>query len=242
MFGTRKKFRGSVLAGTRPAAILGLCVVVLLAGCASSGRIDNPVERKVTWFSYLDGSDIRTSCGAGSLARYRLVYNASYEDQVRAYDITDDGTGGAYLVARVSRPVDLSEFSLNDALGPWRWAEAPARLSPAEFAAFRESLAASGFDAGAPVGLRLPSPAYYWVASGCQGGAFHFNAWLYPDSDFARLAFIDPLLRHDGTGIGVNPPREVPTALLSEQGRPDDHDEQRFTLTVREHGFGLPAL
>lgn len=230
------------MTGPRRIAAVCLGLAVALGGCASSGRIGNPVERKLTWFSYLDGSDIRTSCGEGALDRYRLVYNASYEEQVRSYEVTADGAGGAWLVARVSKPVDLSEFSLPDVLGPWRWAEAPARLSPAAFADLRQRLAASGFAAGAPVGLRLASPAFYWVASGCQDGVFHFNAWLYPQTDFARLAFVETLFASDGTGIAVNPPRVVPTALLQEQGRQEDFDEQRFTLTVRERGFGLPAL
>jgi hypothetical protein len=241
---TKKAFRRSPLASCTKFLGLAVLVAAVAGGCAYRGRIDNPVERKLSWFSYLDGSDIRTSCGEGSLDRYRLVYNASYEEQVRSYEVTADGAGGAYLVARVSRTMDLTEFSLSDPLGPWRWAEAPARLSPEDFAALRSRLAESGFADGAPVGLSLPSPSFYWVASGCQGGVFHFNAWAHPQTDFAQLTFIETLLAHDGTGVGVNPPRVVPTARLQEQGRQDDFTQQRFTLTVREHGFGrlLPPL
>jgi hypothetical protein len=231
------------LAGPGGLVLLSLCIAAVLAGCASRGRIDNPVERKVTWFSYLDGSDIRTSCGEGSLDRYRLVYNASYEEQVRAYEVTADGAGGAYLVARVKQPVDLSEFSFGDVLGPWRWAKASAQFAPAAFKEFRTRLAASGFGAGAPVGLRLPSPAFYWVASGCQDGVFHFAAWLHPQTDLTQLPFTTALFANDGTGIAISPPRVVPAAqLLSERGHPRDFDEQRFALTVHEHGFDLPAF
>ena len=76
------------------------CITILLAGCTYRGDIDNPAVRKVSWFSYLDGTDIRTACAEGAPDSYRLVYNGRYEEQLRSYEITADGAGGAYLVAR----------------------------------------------------------------------------------------------------------------------------------------------
>jgi hypothetical protein len=175
-----KFFVGSRLRAMGALAAVGLMVAAALGGCASRGRLDNPVERRLTWFSYADGSDIRTSCATGTLDRYRLVYNASYAEQVRAYDVVADGAGGAWLKAHASRPVDLSIFSARDLAGPWRWPSAEARLSPEAFADFRARLERSGFTAGAPVGLSLHSAGFYWVASGCQDGVFHFTAWSFP--------------------------------------------------------------
>lgn len=240
----KKSFTRRGLARWAGYAAVVLIVGGLLAGCASRGRIDDPVERKLSWFSYLDGSDIRTSCAEGALDRYRLVYNASYEEQVRSYEVVADGSGGAWLKAQASRPVNVSRLSGGDPFGPWRWPSAETRLSPEAFAEFRRRLVASGFTAGAPVGLNLHSAGFYWVASGCHDGVFHFTAWAYPQTDFAQLPFIETLFAHDATGVPVNPPRVVPGARLQERGRQDDFREQRFTLTVREHGFGrlLPPL
>ena len=83
-------------------------IMLLSIGCTYRGETDNPVVRRATWFSYLDGTDLRTACGEGASDRFRLVYNARYEQQVRSYEITADGTGGAYLVARARGPERLA--------------------------------------------------------------------------------------------------------------------------------------
>src|SRR5262245_6550826 len=89
-----------------------ICMGVLLAACAYRGDIDNPIIRKLSWFSYLDGTDIRTTCADGAPDGYRLVYNGRYEEQVRSYEIFADGAGGAYLVARAKGPANVFEISL----------------------------------------------------------------------------------------------------------------------------------
>jgi hypothetical protein len=234
----------SNLRSCRGAALLAILATVGLSGCAYKGGIDQPVKRKLSWFSYLEGQDIRASCGPGQRDRYRLVYNADYERQVRSYEVTEDGTGGAVLEARASRPVDLSQVRLNDLLAPWRWADATAVLSPADAAALRAAIDGSGFRDPAPVGLALYSAGFYWVASGCQDGQFHFNAWAWPGEAFERLSFPALLFAHDGTAVPVNPPHAIAGDPQQQRGRAEDRDEQRFTLTVRENGIGrlLPPL
>ena len=49
-----------------------------LLGCAYQGEIDNPLTVRVTWFSYLGGSDIAAACGPGARERYRIIYNGRY--------------------------------------------------------------------------------------------------------------------------------------------------------------------
>ena len=97
------------------------CITILLAGCTYRGDIDNPAVRKVSWFSYLDGTDIRTACVEGAPDSYRLVYNGRYEEQVRSYEITADGAGGAYLTARAKGRTNAFDVSFDDVLAPWRW-------------------------------------------------------------------------------------------------------------------------
>src|SRR5215813_10182543 len=96
-------------------------VIVLLAACSYRGDIDNPVVRKVSWFSYLDGTDIRVACTEGAQDRYRLVYNARYEEQLRSYEVVADGGGGAYLVARAKGRSNMFAISADDVFAPWRW-------------------------------------------------------------------------------------------------------------------------
>jgi len=213
--------------------------MVLLAGCTYRGDIDNPAVREASWFSYLDGTDIRTACVKGAPDSYRLVYNGRYEEQLRSYEITADGAGGAYLVARAKGRMNAFDVSLDDVLAPWRWKRSQTRLSPAEFRQFAALLEQSGQFAGAPVGLRLFSGDFYWVGSACRNGAFHYHAWAFSNDGFAQLRFADFLFKHDQTELAVNPPRKIPAGeFLGPQGRQEDQTQIRFWLQVRDNGLG----
>ena len=221
--------------------LAGICLALTLVGCAYRGSgIDRPVVRRVAWFSYLDGTDIRGICAAGTADHYRLVYNARYTEQIRSYEVVADGAGGAHLVARaLGGEGNLANVSLADLQAPWRWRQSTARLSPQDFASFRKKLLDGGFAAGAPVGLRLYSQEFYWLASGCMDGAFHFSAWTHPSARFAALRFPDFLFAHDKTGLAVNPPRPLRgDARFAEAGRPRQASEVRFQLLVGEQGLG----
>jgi hypothetical protein len=216
-----------------------MAVMLLSVGCTYRGETDNPVVRKATWFSFLDGTDIREACGEGAPDRFRLVYNGRYEQQVRSYEITADGAGGAYLVARARGRANAFDVSLDDVFAPWRWRRSEARLSPAALGQFVASLERSGQFAGAPVGLRLFSGDFYWVGSACRNGAFAYHAWLYSDDGFAGVRFADFLFAHDQTGVAVNPPRRIPAGeYLGPAGRQQDQTQIRFWLQVREDGLG----
>jgi len=215
------------------------CIAVLLAGCTYRGDIDNPAVRKVAWFSYLDGTDLRTACAEGVPDRYRLVYNGRYEEQLRSYEITADGAGGAYLVARAKGRANAFDISLDDVLAPWRWKRSQTRLSPAEFQQLVALLEQSGQFAGAPVGLRLFSGDFYWVGSACRKGAFHYHAWAFSNDGFAQVRFAEFLFKHDQTGLAVNPPLKIPASeFLGPQGRQEDQTQIRFWLQVHEDGLG----
>jgi hypothetical protein len=181
----------------------------------------------------------RTACAEGAADSYRLVYNGRYEEQLRSYEITADGAGGAHLVARAKAGANAFEVSFDDVLAAWRWRRSDAHLAPAEFQQFVTLLEESGQFAGAPVGLRLFSGDFYWVGSACQNGAFHYHAWAFSDDGFARVQFADFLLKHDQTGLAVNPPRKIPASeFLGPQGRTDEQIQIRFWLQVRDDGLG----
>jgi hypothetical protein len=214
-------------------------MAILLAGCSYRGDIDNPLVRKTSWFSYLDGTDIRAACAAGAPDRYRLVYNGRYEEQLRSYELTADGAGGAFLIARAKGRTNAFDISLDDVLAPWRWKRSQTRLSPAEFQRFVALLEQSGQFAGAPVGLRLFSGDFYWVSSACRNGTFHYHAWAFSNDGFSRVRFAEFLFKHDQTELAVNPPRQIPASeFLGPQGRQEDQTQIRFWLQVREDGLG----
>ena len=222
-----------------------------LAGCAYHGDsvtdIDNPGVRKFAWFSFLDGNDIREACaalGPKAPARYRLVYNGQYEEQLRVYEVDAAPSGGGNLHARAKGHTNLADWWIRDSadlLAPWRWRESRTALSTAEMAQFRKVLADSGYGSGAPQGLRLPSQDFYWVASGCEAGQFHFYAWRAKRGQLDAAKFQDFLLRHDGTGLAFRPPHVMDindSPYRPAGGKNGRNPSSNFTLQVRGEGIG----
>ena len=228
----------------------GLIVAGLLAGCASAGPTDDPLQRSLGWFSYLNGDDLRADCRPGAPERYRLIFNGVFIDQVRSYDLAVDPAGGGVLRAWARTEADISAMELRDILKPWRGRVATAELDPAAVESIRSALSESGAFDPAPRGLRLPSDSFYGTVTACPDGAFRFNAFLYPSERFARLVFPAVLLRHDRTGVPYNVPRSPETPPYGKLSFPpygesyeDGAAFNRFVLQVGDNGLtGLLRL
>lgn len=224
---------------------LAIAALAATGACTYGGGIDRPGIQKATWFSYLNGDDIRSSCAPGALPHYRMVYNGAYNEQIRSYEAVGDGAGGAYLTARVQtgRGIDLSRLSIANPQASGGWTAEHVRLTPDEMAELEAALGRSGAFGPAPDGLRLASEEFYWILVGCRDGQIYFNAWLYPSDGFAALAFPAVLLRHDATGIALNPPRKVAFIDRSSGGGLRESAAPRFDLHVGTGGLrGLRPL
>jgi len=234
----RLRFR-STAASHRIRIALAVLVAAALGACAYRGNIDQPITLKFTWFSYLNGDDIRAACTPGVRGLYRLVYNGSYDEQLRSYEVAVAPDGTAHYTARVMTGggIDVTRLSLRDLQAPGRWTVSRAVLGAQERAALEKALSDSGAFGPAPVGLRLGSEQFYWIFSGCRDGRFYFNAWRYPSPRYAALRFPDVLLRYDRTGIALNPPRETaPGEYVQRGGEPED-TVPRFTLEIGADGL-----
>ena len=229
--------------------VLAALALAGLGGCAGGG-ISNPIARKFNWFHYVDGESLRNNCRPGALDQYRFVYNANWDQQVRAYDLRasalNDGTGVLFTQVFGGYGSNVSSFSLTDPFAPARGSEGQVRLTPDQYRTIVQALDASGFGQPTPTGLRLDSWDYYWVVSACVNGRFHFNAWRYPSPGFEALKFPGPLFAFDGTGVPPNPPRPQNAA---EQFSQTEYPRSRsyggtpyaFQLIVGENGLaGLP--
>ncbi|WP_374311471.1 hypothetical protein [Dongia sp.] len=226
---------------------LTACAYHSAGNVGSGSSIDNPVERKFTWFSYLDAADIRNSCAAGGPDQYRLVYNGQYDHHVRTYEVTSAPT--RQIVARArGTSGDITQMGFNsfdELLGPWNFRRSQTALSEADWTKLRDLLHESGFAAGSQAGLRLHSQDFYWLAAGCEGGKFFFNAWADKPRalSLTHTKFLDFLLRHDGTGLAYVPPRPVTYMDKNEQSKGTDRDYSgAFVITVHEDGIGRAGL
>lgn len=248
------KFSHGRRAGFAKPPRLGLFLVglsLILSACAyqpSGGMgIDNPVERKFTWFSYLDAADIRNSCAAGGPDQLRIVYNAQFYDQVRAYDLLggDSPTMTARARGASGNLLNLQFDSFESMFGPWNFRQSQHALSAAEWAELNNLLRQSGYASTNQEGLRLHSQEFYWLVAGCEKGQFHFNAWAANarDTKLESIRFLDFLLRRDATGVGYRPPHAVTyREKRGDSGGNDRNFTGAFNITVHADGIGRAGL
>ncbi|WP_142848581.1 hypothetical protein [Telmatospirillum sp. J64-1] len=216
----------------------GVVLSALAAGCTYQPGMDDPVSRRVTWFTFVQGNDIRDACGAGQPDRYRVIYNGDYEEQVRVYEIGREGPRRLIQEVR-GGGVDLSEgWTTGDLMGPWRGTREVVELSDAQYATLISAFAESGMFAPPPVGLHLESERHFWTAAACHQGQYHFTAWLYPSERYERMTLDAALLALDVTGVAFRPPQATVPAWMRET--PQD-SRVLFTLTVGTNGLaGIP--
>lgn len=198
---------------SRLALMLGIAPAVL--GCAAAGPTDNPLLRSLSRDRYVGGDDIARACGPGQPARYRLFYNAIEDRQQRSYDITALPEGGGMLETQVIGPPVLNDprrgITVTDPIRPWRGETALYKLNPAELQQITAALQAAGFEQPVPEGLHLRGDSFFWTASACRDGRFHFHAWGYPSPEFDRMAepLLDVMLGFDKTGVAAQRPYAV---------------------------------
>lgn len=203
------------------AGLIVILAVMALAGCAyREGLGDNPITRSFSWFSYVNGDDIRSYCKGGGPDRYRIIYNGTAEEQVRTYDITvDQPAGAASLVSQYRGELDVSvAFPLSDPLKPWRAQKASRVISRGELRNLRDALRASGFDTPMPGGTRVHSWSFFWIAMACEGGRFTYNGWSYGTDRFKGVTLTEPLLAMDPHKVPFTRPHETETPKRDERG------------------------
>jgi hypothetical protein len=192
-----------------------IALVLPLAACAPTpGGLSDPIRRKAQWHATAGGEDLREACAAGSPSRWRLVYNASWDEQARVYDLERLPAGeGARMVATVVQgaPRVLQAY-LMQLRGQPTTRAAESRLSEPQLAALLRAIDDAGFARQPEDGMRLASWDFYWLASACVDGAWHLNAWRRGDPGFQRLVFDELLFALDQTGIEPNRPRAIDPA------------------------------
>jgi hypothetical protein len=213
-----------------------LLLLVVLASCAYRGGGEDPAVRKFSWFSMVNGDDIRGRCAdTAGYERYRIIYNAVYSEQVRVYELNRGPKDGHVLKAQITQPGNLAEgVDLADLMRPWRPKSGLAFLDDATFSKLVSQLDVSGLFKGAPKGLDLPSESFFWTAVGCRNGQVYFSAWKHPGPEFSAIAFDKLLFALDQSGVKVNPPRHPVSIFLPQRG---NSGPEPFLMTVGENGL-----
>lgn len=218
--------------------IVAAFLALFVAGCADTSRVDNPLLARFSWFQYLAGEDIKAACVADAPARYRFVYNAVFDEQVRTYDLVRT-EAGADLKSRVSNgEIRVLEFGFGASWRPETLKrQADATLDREAYLALIRQVEADGFGASPQEGLRLPSYDFYWAVSACAGGRFHFNVWRNETPGFAALRFPALLFAQDKTDIAPARPYAQTYAAHVDRLRFGSGRDQNFEMMVRDGGL-----
>lgn len=222
-------------------AIPALVMTLLLAGCAADGgQVGNPVYRPFQWFSYANGDDIREGCAPGRNARYRLIYNAIYDEQVRTYDILQLATSGAATqTTHVFRGTIGVDWLLGQVDGSRvrQGYESRVDISQSDLIAIEQALISSGFEQPAIRRQILHSDEFYWIAMVCREGNFKYYAWTEEYADIEQLPFRDVLATGDQTGAPFVEPHTPVVFGRSSRYYTSSAASTYFTLQVGDNGL-----
>jgi hypothetical protein len=224
-------------------ALTGLLLLLLLAGCAADGGTANPLVRPFQYFSYANGEDIRDRCRPGTASRYRLIFNALYEQQVRSYDIVQavNGRVGEQETRVFARGIGGEAEIGADGVKFKSDFHSVETITYHDLLDLDRALIDSGFEQPSREGLVLHSDEFYWIAMVCRDGVFKYNAWTKETSDIAGLPFLDVLLRGDSTGADVPPVKEPTMHIRGGRPRGGKYSDSLgyFSLQLDSNGLRL---
>jgi len=192
-------------------ALFGLFVAA--CGLPSERATETAVTRTFHWFRYVGGDDIRANCGRDGRTRIRAVYNALWEEQVRAYDISLAPDGTAAMTVRViSGQGVVANFEISDVTditGPWN-AKVGQRVLTRDDTGELLGLMQQADAFGPPrAGQRLPDNDFWWTVASCRNGAWGFQAYHFPTDGFRNLRFAEKLFALDPVQVPVNRARRL---------------------------------
>jgi len=222
---------------------LAFLVLFSLTACSATGGPGNPLTRPFQYFSYLNGDDIRNDCVVGGKSSYRLIFNALYEQQVRAYDINQEYNGDTGLQKTrvfsrgIGSEIDVSSSGLDFRSN----LKSDETIDLNTLIALDNALISSGFEQSAIEGMVLHSDEFYWIGMVCRDGNFKYYAWTKENADIAKLPLIEVLSNGDKTGSEVAVVKEPIVHIRG--GRPrggrDNDSIGYFSLEIGNNGLKL---
>lgn len=210
-------------------------------------NVEKPIVRSVHWFDFVAANDIRAACVPGGRSHLRLIYNALWEEQVRAYDIflQPDGTAGmniGVLEGQGNVTTGITNMLISnpsDIFAPWSMKGGQRLLNADETREFIGLLEQSLAFGPPRDGLRLPDNDFWWTVASCRNGVWGFQAYHYPTDGFANVKFSARLFSWDKVPVPVNPPRKLEPAELRRDMNAPIHRARadRWMLVVGKDGL-----
>jgi len=164
------------------------CLAVSLTGCTSTGYVEDPVVRRLSWFSFMSGDDLRSQCVVGR-DHLRLIHNAKYKQDVRVIEAVGVASGGMTVSEQIYKALNLKAVVLDfeNLKRPWAPDLYTSHWSKTDVSHVMEALLKDHAFTPLQGSVPLESEGYFWVGSGCSAGKFWFKAWAYPDVAYVNL-------------------------------------------------------
>lgn len=229
-----------------------LAATTLFAAAPASAQrpdrnVEKPIVRSFHWFDFVAADDIRAACVPGGRNRLRLIYNALWEEQVRAYDIflQPDGTAGmniGVLEGQGNVTTGITNMLISnpsDIFAPWSMKGGQRLLSADETRELIGLLEQSHAFGPPRDGMRLPDNDFWWTVASCRNGVWGFQAYHYPTDGFANVKYSARLFSWDRVPVPVNPPRKLEPAELRRDMNAPIHRARadRWMLVVGKDGL-----
>jgi len=210
-------------------------------------NVELPVVRSFHWFDFVAANEIRAACAPGGRNRLRLIYNALWEEQVRAYEIflQPDGTAGmniGVLEGQGNVTTGITNMLISnpkDIFAPWSMKGGQRILTVDETRELVGLLEESRAFGPPRDGMRLPDNDFWWTVASCRNGVWGFQAYHYPTDGFANVRFSTKLFSLDKVPVPVNPPRKLePAELRRDMNAPLERARaDRWMLVVGKDGL-----
>lgn len=221
------------------------CALPLMtAGCfVAQPDIQNPIERKMGWFTYLAGDDMAASCQPTSPTKIRVINNVGYYDHVGAYNLTFLSKGDAILVSDRFGRVNFVNLSVSDPLKPARGIQKSVNLSRENAETLKQVVTTSRLFTSDFDTMRAWSAQHYRVFMLCDQGKMSFYADKFPwnenDAGQAATALFDLIQALDPIDIDFPASKKVivnGSGMPSEKSVYDDTDDH-FVSSFDRNGY-----
>lgn len=204
-------------------------IAVLGAACAYTGPQPDVVRHRAQWFSYLAAHDLRAACEAGG-ERYRIVYNADFNWQTRAWDVVARPGGGAEVSMTVDRGLRVEDVFAMPRAFPV--VHRDGAMDAEAMAALVSTLDGAGVFRPAPGPVVLASDKPYLYAAGCRDGRFFMRGWTWSDGRPGWPELVAALPQFIAPDLAPAPPPEAVVRPPVPSCRPDETVGPCFVLTV----------
>ena len=221
-----------------------LAILFVTSGCfVAQPDIQNPVERKMGWFTYLAGDDMAEKCQSTSPTKIRLIQNLGYYDYVGVYNLTFLSKGDGLLVSDRFARLNLLNLSVSDSLKSARGVQKTATISADMVQLMQQEIDSVGLFETDFETMRAWSSQHYRVLMICDRGKMSFYAdkfpWNMTEVGQSAAQLFDQIRKLDPIDADFPPAKKITVNAHGTPIHPSIYDESddHFVVSFTKDGY-----